>query len=186
MTVWAAVSFDKGIVFRTMINQTMNGERYRETRENYLLPFIEEHHTFQHDGAPAHFSCVAREWLDSKLLWRWIGRRGFREWPARSPDLMICDFWLWSHVKNQVFRQDYQTLLICLVPPRLISCQHSTKDDWSMLPWVCKALQLVCWTWGKCVWTPALKFVFSMSANDLNFLCNFITNICSCEFKVTV
>lgn len=111
VTVWAAVSFDKGIVFRTMINQTMNGERYRETLENYLLPFIEEYHTFQHDGAPAHFSCVAREWLDAKLHGRWIGRRGFREWPPRSPDLTICDFWLWSHVKNQVFRQDYQTLL---------------------------------------------------------------------------
>ena len=37
---------------------------------------------------------------------RWIGRRGFIEWPARSPDLTPCDYWFWSYVKNQVFQVD--------------------------------------------------------------------------------
>ena len=27
-----------------------------------------------------------------------------------SPDLTICDFRLWSHVEDQVFRRDYQSL----------------------------------------------------------------------------
>lgn len=134
VTVWAAVSFDKGIVFQTMINQTMNGERYRETLENHLSPFIEQHHIFQHDGAPAHFSCVAREWLDANLQGRWIGRRGFQEWPPRSPDLTICDFWLWSYVKDQVFRRDHQSLqdlardiedCLANIPQRMIQrCYH--------------------------------------------------------------
>ena len=26
------------------------------------------------------------------------------EWPPRSPDLTPCDFFLWGHVKNQVFK----------------------------------------------------------------------------------
>ena len=25
------------------------------------------------------------------------------EWPARSPDLTPCDFFLWGHLKNRVF-----------------------------------------------------------------------------------
>ena len=42
---------------------------------------------FQQDGAPSHFGLNVRNWFDSKLPGRWIGRRGPIEWPARSPDL---------------------------------------------------------------------------------------------------
>ena len=34
---------------------------------------------------------------------QWIGRRGHIEWPARSPDLTVCDFWLWSYLRSQVY-----------------------------------------------------------------------------------
>lgn len=42
---------------------------------------------FQHDGAPAHFSVVLREYTNTNYGDRWIGRGGPVVWPARSPDL---------------------------------------------------------------------------------------------------
>lgn len=57
----------------------------------------------QHDGAPAYFSRVAREFLDNAYPARWIGRAGPVPWPARSPDLNPLDFYLWGHVKQIVY-----------------------------------------------------------------------------------
>ena len=59
---------------------------------------------FQPDGAPPHYSLVARNWLDEKFNGRWIGRRGPIECPARSPDLTPPDFFLWDYLKNIVYK----------------------------------------------------------------------------------
>jgi hypothetical protein len=32
-----------------------------------------------------------------------VGRRGPTEWPARSPDLTACDYWLWGYLKEEVY-----------------------------------------------------------------------------------
>ena len=32
-----------------------------------------------------------------------ISRYGDIEWPARSPDLSVCDFYLWGHLKSVVY-----------------------------------------------------------------------------------
>uniref|UniRef100_A0A914DSQ5 Uncharacterized protein n=1 Tax=Acrobeloides nanus TaxID=290746 RepID=A0A914DSQ5_9BILA len=29
-------------------------------------------------------------------------------WPPRSPDLTPLDFWVWSHLKQQIFTQDFR------------------------------------------------------------------------------
>ncbi|EZA48673.1 hypothetical protein X777_13179, partial [Ooceraea biroi] len=42
---------------------------------------------------------------------RWIGRGGRISWPARSPDLMPLDFFLWGHLKNEVATVRGNTLL---------------------------------------------------------------------------
>jgi hypothetical protein len=34
---------------------------------------------------------------------RWIGRVGFTEWPARSPDLTPLHFFLWGYFSNDGF-----------------------------------------------------------------------------------
>ena len=49
---------------------------------------------FMQDGAPPHFAIVVREWLNAQFPGKWMGRRGSHEWPARSPDLTPCDFFL--------------------------------------------------------------------------------------------
>jgi len=103
VTVWAAVSYHHGITF-VIMNQAMNSESDVEILATKVAPFILQDEIYQQDGAPPHFSRIARAWLDEHLHGRWIGRRGFQEWPPRSPDLTICDFWLWSFVKDNVYR----------------------------------------------------------------------------------
>jgi hypothetical protein len=59
---------------------------------------------FMQTGAPPHFANSIRARLDTKFLGRWLGRRRPREWPARSPVLTPCDFFLWGWAKDEVYR----------------------------------------------------------------------------------
>jgi hypothetical protein len=40
---------------------------------------------------------------------RVISRRGNLEWPARSPDLNACDFFLWGYLKSKVYEKRPRT-----------------------------------------------------------------------------
>lgn len=65
---------------------------------------------FMHDGAPAHFSIRARQFLNEVYPNRWIGRGGPQFWPARSPDLNPLDFSIWGHLKTLVYKTPVQDL----------------------------------------------------------------------------
>ena len=41
---------------------------------------------------------------------RLISIRGHIGWPARSPDLAPCDFFLWGYLKEQVYKHKPQTI----------------------------------------------------------------------------
>ena len=41
---------------------------------------------------------------------RLISLQGDVPWPARSPDLAPCDFFLWGYLKDRVFRRKPRTL----------------------------------------------------------------------------
>jgi len=41
---------------------------------------------------------------------RLVSLRGDIGWPARSPDLTPCDFFLWGYLKAEVYKQRPQTL----------------------------------------------------------------------------
>lgn len=58
---------------------------------------------FQLDGAPPHHANIVREYLTLLFGNNWIGRAGPIQWPARSPDLTPCDFFLWGYMKNKVY-----------------------------------------------------------------------------------
>jgi hypothetical protein len=59
---------------------------------------------FQQDGATAHCTRETidflREFFDDRL----ISRNTEIFWPARSCDLTPCDFFLWPHLKNSIFK----------------------------------------------------------------------------------
>ena len=55
-----------------------------------------------------HWHLAVRTFLNVHLPNRWIGRAGqkdqvFCKWPPRSPDLTVCDFFLWGYVKDSLF-----------------------------------------------------------------------------------
>jgi hypothetical protein len=58
---------------------------------------------FQQDGATVHTvrasMAVVREMFPGHV----ISLRGDLPWPARSPDLSVCDYFLWDYLKTKVF-----------------------------------------------------------------------------------
>lgn len=95
----------------------LNGQLYLNFLQNELPPLLEDvplylrqQHWFMHDGAPAHFSILAREYLNTTYQNRWIGRGGPQFWPPRSPDLNSLDFYFWGHLKSLVYSTPIETL----------------------------------------------------------------------------
>jgi len=63
---------------------------------------------FIQDGAPTHRRNGVRHYLNENLPQRWIGRSTVENmaltcWPPRSPDLTLCDFFLWGYIKDRIF-----------------------------------------------------------------------------------
>lgn len=56
----------------------------------------------QQDGAPPHCTREVVAHLNSTFS-IWIGRQGKIKWPARSPDLAPCDYFLWGYLKNKIY-----------------------------------------------------------------------------------
>lgn len=64
---------------------------------------------FQQDGCPAHTARVTRDCLNTLFPNRWIGKYGTINWPSRSPDLTVLDYYLWGRVKDLVYREKPST-----------------------------------------------------------------------------
>lgn len=121
LTVFCAVGYEEifGPVF---IYQTVDSDAYEGILTDYLLPAAEDlgwldgNHWFQQDGAPPH---ATRENL--KIVHRAFGPKvialkypdfhgGGLEWPPNSPDLTVCDFFLWGYLKDKVYKNRPKTL----------------------------------------------------------------------------
>ena len=108
--VWLGVS-PTGLIGPHFFDGPVTGESYTQMLQDVLWPaIVHRRRLFQQDGAPAHYSLQARAWLDHNLPGRWIGRRGPIEGPARSPDLAPCDYFLWSCLRQQVYRSSPFTI----------------------------------------------------------------------------
>jgi hypothetical protein len=83
--------------------------------ENFLRPRLEEfddseNFWFQQDAATAHTARrslgILREMFPSRL----VSLRGDIGWPAHSPNLTPCEFFLWEYLKAEVYKHRPQTL----------------------------------------------------------------------------
>ena len=54
------------------------------------------------DRAPAHTSHATMQYLRGQFPIRLMSKRGDWPWPPRSPDLAICDVFLWVYLKQQI------------------------------------------------------------------------------------
>jgi hypothetical protein len=90
-------------------DKSVTGQVYLKMLQNWLMPQLaEKEFIFQQDGVPPHWHMGVREYLSRNLPGRLIGRASasdniFCTWPTRSPDLTVCDFFLWDFVKDNVY-----------------------------------------------------------------------------------
>jgi hypothetical protein len=66
---------------------------------------------FQQDGATAHTARNAMRVITDMFPARVISQRGTVEWPARSPNLNACDFFLWGYLKSKVYENKPRTTM---------------------------------------------------------------------------
>lgn len=109
VNVWAGLVGGR-LIGPHVLPPRLNGVRYLHFLENVLVDLLDDipldvrqNVWFLHDGAPPHNAREVRDWLDHNYNQRWIGRGGPVLWPARSPDLNPCDFYLWGHLKQLVY-----------------------------------------------------------------------------------
>ncbi len=58
---------------------------------------------WQQDRAPCHTSNATMRYLRGQFLGKVISLRGDIPWPPRSPDLTVCDFFLWGYLKHKIW-----------------------------------------------------------------------------------
>ncbi|KAJ4428288.1 hypothetical protein ANN_24306 [Periplaneta americana] len=113
VTVWCAVS-STGIIGPFFFENeagnavTVNSVRYVEMIQNFFTPQlahfpVSENTLFQQNGATSHTARISMDAVNALFPGRVISRKGDVAWPPRSPDLTVCDFFLWGHLKTKVF-----------------------------------------------------------------------------------
>lgn len=119
VTVWCGICSERVIGPYFFENAdgttvTVTGERYRQMLNEFCLPKVAEfgleHCWFQQDGATSHTAQETMEILRHQFPGRVISRFGDLNWPARSPDLTVPDFFLWGFLKSRVYRHKLRTL----------------------------------------------------------------------------
>jgi hypothetical protein len=65
---------------------------------------------FQQDGAATHTVRNSTNVLGEIFPGHLVSLMGDVGWPARSPELSICDFLLWGYLKKKVFQYRPHTL----------------------------------------------------------------------------
>lgn len=108
-------------LFFTFIHETVNSEVYIQVLENEFIPFLLEHGIkdtsyFMQDGAKPHTSNQTLEFLHQHFEGRIISDKYQQKfdcglsWPAYSPDLNPCDFFLWGYIKSRVYASKPTTI----------------------------------------------------------------------------
>lgn len=114
ITVWCAIS-EKGIIGPVFLDQTINGERYKQMLVKDFIPFAQgmgavDRFWFMQDGALPHRTNdvfkLLNEHFDGRVLGLGYPNKfaGGLDWAPYSPDLNPCDFFLWGYLKDKVYR----------------------------------------------------------------------------------
>ncbi|GFW75400.1 uncharacterized protein TNCV_4190541 [Trichonephila clavipes] len=95
-------------------NVTVNGDRYRAMITNFFIPELNNHDVqelwFQQDGVTCHTAHATIDLLKDTFGDRLISRFGPVNWPPRSCDLTLLDYFLRDYVKSLVYADKPQTL----------------------------------------------------------------------------
>jgi len=80
---------------------------------------------FQQDGATAHTARASMIFLREMYPQHVISCGGDVPWPARSPDLSACDYFLWGCLKSRVFISK---------PRTIVELKQSIKEEIAEIP----------------------------------------------------
>lgn len=117
LNIWAGI-IDRYLIGPIVIPDRLDGNIYLNFLQDTLpmllenLPLLLRREMwYMHDGAPPHFSVVVRQYLHHQYPNRWIGRGNDApvKWPPRSPELNMCDFFLWGAIKTEVYKTPVNT-----------------------------------------------------------------------------
>ncbi|GFU44409.1 uncharacterized protein TNCV_1505461 [Trichonephila clavipes] len=119
LTVWCAL-WAGGIIGPYFFkndeghNVTVNGDWYKAMITSFFIPELNNHDVqelwFQQDGATCHTARATINLLKDIFGDRLISRFGPVNWPPRSWDLTLLDYFLWGYVKSLVYADKPQTL----------------------------------------------------------------------------
>lgn len=141
--VWAAMS-SAFIIGPYFFTGNMNGDVYRQ--------FLDRFHTeldnlfgdevqncwFQQDGASSHTARESRTKCSEHFGGNVVGKLFEHQWPPRSPDLSLLDFFLWGVLKEKVFSEPKATTLTDL-KNKITAAFDEMKIETAMLnrAWEC-------------------------------------------------
>ena len=121
VTVWAAIS-KLGIIGPYFFEDahgshiSVMAARYHHMLQTFFYPTLPnfpgvqmQNQWFQQDGSTSHTALLPRNWLLEKFPGRLISKFSPFNWPARSPDLSVLDFYLWGALKDCVFSIPVET-----------------------------------------------------------------------------
>ncbi|RLU20535.1 hypothetical protein DMN91_007145 [Ooceraea biroi] len=110
VNVWCGIIGNQ-VVGPVFFDENLNGARYAALIETQLPVLLENlplqlrlDMWFQQDGCPSHTSRVARAVINNMFSNKWIGKYGPIDFPPRSPDLTVLDYYLWGRIKDIVYR----------------------------------------------------------------------------------
>ena len=95
---------------------TVTSARYVEMLNDFLYPDLQRRGVdmtnmwFQQDDATSHTATQSMNVLRRMFPERIISRFGDLCWPSRSPDLSVCDFFLWGYLKSRVYISKPRTI----------------------------------------------------------------------------
>ena len=78
---------------------------------------------FQQDGATCHIARVTIDLLRSKFDEHFISLSGPVNWPPRSCDLTLLQYFLWGYVEAFIYRNELEDNIesfICKIPAEMV------------------------------------------------------------------
>ena len=110
---------------------SVTSERYVAMLRNFCEPELRRRGIdlssvwFQQDGATVHTARASMSVVREMFPQHVISRGGVVPWPARSPDLSACNYFLWGYLKSRVF----------ISKPRTVAeLKKSTKEEIAAIP----------------------------------------------------
>ena len=139
LTVLAGLCGNGLVIGPFFIDGNLNRQKHHDMIVGEVFPVLVEHFNAQmqdehferlwwaQHGAPAHHADIVQDLLQEIFPGRVIMCDGDNDWPARSPDLTPCDYFLWGYIKSKIFTSPPRSL--AFLRQRIVDEFNSLKQN---------------------------------------------------------